>query len=114
MGAAAKTLQTSTDQVVQGYDLDLNDPDDLAFFTCISARTDGIEFLLNLNHNRSATSNAATLGENKRCVGALLMAPDIYLQQQSYKITLLCTSWRLNSHVSALSYLLLCTLTFFF
>jgi hypothetical protein len=50
MGAAAKTLQTSMDQVMDGYDLDLSDPDDLAFYTCISARANGMRLILDLTY----------------------------------------------------------------
>jgi hypothetical protein len=57
MGAAAKTLQTSTNQVMDGYDLDLSDPDDLAFYTCILARAGGSRFVLDLTYGGYATNS---------------------------------------------------------
>jgi hypothetical protein len=64
MAAAAKALQSSTEQVVQGYSLDFSDPDDVAFFACIAARSSSIRLALDLS-NRSG---------NVRCVRPLDVA----------------------------------------
>jgi hypothetical protein len=70
MGQAAKTLQTSLDQVMGGYDLELTDPDDLEFHTCILARAAGVKYAIdvrNLQRN-SSTSSSGTNSSSTRCV----------------------------------------------
>ena len=60
MGVAAKTLQTSMNQVMEGYDLDLSDPDDLDFYACILARASGIKNILDLGYPQDSASTSSS------------------------------------------------------